>query len=85
MIGGRPGAYLCVDNEACHTASPCSEWKDYSLAYKLYYSPGAASLDARVQAFQRAHGIDADGLAGPVTYMQVNRASGVDEPHLQPL
>ena len=48
-------------------------------------APGAASLDARVQAFQRAHGIDADGLAGPVTYMQVNRASGVDEPHLQPL
>ncbi|MCY1378826.1 hypothetical protein D9M69_664910 [compost metagenome] len=48
-------------------------------------APGAASLDARVQAFQRAHGIDADGLAGPVTYMQVNRARGVDEPHLQSL
>jgi general secretion pathway protein A len=48
-------------------------------------APGAATLDARVQTFQRAHGIDANGLAGPVTFMQVNRARGVDEPRLQPL
>jgi general secretion pathway protein A len=47
--------------------------------------PSAATLDARVQTFQRAHGIDANGLAGPVTFMQVNRARGVDEPRLQPL
>lgn len=46
--------------------------------------PEAQDLDARVEAFQRAHGIDADGGAGPVTYMQVNRASGVDEPRLNP-
>ena len=48
-------------------------------------APGTTTLDARVQTFQRANGIDANGQAGPVTFMQVNRARGVDEPRLQPL
>jgi general secretion pathway protein A len=39
--------------------------------------PSPAQLSARVQAFQRAN-----GLAGPITFMQVNLASGVDEPRL---
>lgn len=42
-----------------------------------------ASLRARVAAFQRAHGLEADGLAGPTTLMQLNRGIGVDEPRLQ--
>ncbi|MCW5652214.1 AAA family ATPase [Hydrogenophaga sp.] len=42
----------------------------------------ANNLTARIQAFQRANGIDAAGLAGPITFMQVNLASGVDEPRL---
>ncbi|MDM7943028.1 MAG: AAA family ATPase [Hydrogenophaga sp.] len=42
----------------------------------------AASLDARVKAFQRSQGVDAAGVAGPITFMQVNLASGVDEPRL---
>lgn len=42
----------------------------------------ANQLVARIQAFQRANGIDAAGLAGPITFMQVNLASGVDEPRL---
>lgn len=41
-----------------------------------------ASLTARVQAFQRTQGIDAEGVAGPITLMQLNLASGVDEPRL---
>jgi general secretion pathway protein A len=46
-------------------------------------SPGdAASLRERVFAFQLARGLTPDGLAGPLTLMQLNRASGVDEPHL---
>ncbi len=44
--------------------------------------PSAKQLTARIQAFQRANGIEAAGLAGPITFMQVNLASGVDEPRL---
>jgi general secretion pathway protein A len=41
-----------------------------------------ATLKARVQAFQLANGLKADGIAGPTTFMQLNRATGVDEPRL---
>jgi len=34
-----------------------------------------AALKSRVQAFQLAHGLRADGLAGPTTFMQLARAS----------
>src|SRR5690606_12127864 len=40
-------------------------------------------LSAQVAAFQRARGLQPDGVAGPVTFMQLNRATGVDEPRLQ--
>lgn len=42
-----------------------------------------AALQAKVSAFQLAQGLKADGLAGPITLMQLNRAAGVDEPRLQ--
>jgi general secretion pathway protein A len=42
-----------------------------------------AALRARVAAFQREYGLEADGLAGPTTLMQLNRGIGVDEPRLQ--
>jgi general secretion pathway protein A len=41
-------------------------------------------LAARLAAFQRSRGIEAGGPAGPVTFMQINLASGVDEPRLLP-
>ncbi len=41
---------------------------------------GEQDLKATVFAFQLAHGLQPDGLAGPLTLMQLNRASGVDEP-----
>ncbi len=41
-------------------------------------------LPARLAAFQRSRGIEAGGPAGPVTFMQINLASGVDEPRLLP-
>lgn len=45
--------------------------------------PATARTTAeRLQAFQRSQGIDAAGPAGPITFMQLNRASGVDEPRL---
>jgi len=46
-------------------------------------APGAEQpLSSRIFAFQLAHGLEPDGLAGPLTMMQLNRASGVDEPRL---
>jgi general secretion pathway protein A len=41
-----------------------------------------APLKARVAAFQLAQGLQPDGRPGPMTYMQLNRALGVDEPRL---
>ena len=41
------------------------------------------ALRAQVRSFQLAQGLPADGLPGPLTYMQLNRATGVDEPRLR--
>jgi general secretion pathway protein A len=49
-------------------------------------APGArldARLRAELRAFQLAHGLPADGQPGPLTYMQLNRAAGLDEPRLR--
>ncbi len=62
------------------------------LVEQLARAAGAASapLDAsesgaraRIAAFQLAQGLKPDGLAGPTTFMQLNRAVGIDEPHLR--
>ncbi|HEY1103763.1 MAG TPA: AAA family ATPase, partial [Burkholderiaceae bacterium] len=41
-------------------------------------------LKSQVTAFQLANNIKADGVAGPETFMQLNRAIGVNEPRLIP-
>jgi len=41
-----------------------------------------AALRTKVSRFQSAHGLSAVGKAGPTTFMQLNRATGVDEPRL---
>ncbi len=41
-----------------------------------------AALRQRVAAFQLSAGLKPDGLAGPTTYMLLNRALAVDEPRL---
>ena len=43
---------------------------------------GREPLRARIAAFQLAHGLTPDGLAGPLTVMQLARASQDDEPRL---
>ncbi len=42
----------------------------------------SAALKSRVIAFQLAQGLKPDGLVGPTTLMQLNRAIGIDEPRL---
>lgn len=64
-------------------SQPSADW----LARQLDRLPGAAlaasaPLAARLQAFQRLHGLEADGVAGSMTLMMLNRAVGMDEPRL---
>ena len=40
------------------------------------------AMVARVRAFQRTQGFRPDGLPGPLTLMQLNRATGIAEPRL---
>lgn len=42
----------------------------------------ASTLKQKVEAFQRANGLDVDGRAGTTTLILLNRATGVDEPRL---
>ena len=78
-----------VSTVADGSAGPVADW----VAARLASIGGARQpntsetpeppLKAKVQAFQSAQGLKADGLAGPLTLMQLNRATGVDEPRLQ--
>lgn len=68
---------------------PAVEWVATRLALAKGAPPPAgkprldAALRTEVKAFQLAQGLPADGRPGPLTYMQLNRASGVDEPRLR--
>ncbi|MEP6875654.1 MAG: AAA family ATPase, partial [Burkholderiales bacterium] len=66
--------------------SPIAGWLGTQLAQLRGEPAPNASNDAnwkaRLSAFQLAQGLIPDGVAGPTTFMQLNRASGVDEPHL---
>ena len=42
-----------------------------------------ATFKARVRAFQLAQGLPVDGQLGPLTFMQLNRTAGVNEPALR--
>ena len=67
------------------STGPAAQWLDL----KLIQLQGtgqlpiqAASAAERLQAFQLSQGIDGRGKVTPMTYMQVNRLSGVAEPRL---
>ena len=68
---------------------PLADWLDQQLARVLGEPPAddgrgpEARRAARVAAFQRSQGLRADGRAGPITLMQLNRVVGIDEPRLQ--
>ena len=64
---------------------PAADWLAQQLEQLQSTGQIAAEstdFSSRVRAFQRSQGVDGDGLAGPMTFMLVNRASGVDEPRL---
>ena len=42
-----------------------------------------APLRSQLRAFQLSQGLPADGMPGPMTFMQLNRTAGVDEPRLR--
>jgi general secretion pathway protein A len=60
-------------------SGPLADW----VGGQLPAAPGQP-LRARLLAFQVAHGLKPDGVAGPMTLMQINRASGIAEPRLNP-
>jgi general secretion pathway protein A len=70
------------------SGGPAIDWIAAQLAtLKGQPAPRKAVLDpalkGEVRAFQLAQGLNADGRPGPLTYMQLNRASGVEEPRLR--
>ena len=67
---------------AARASGPVAAWLAARLASLPSGPPGQTALPARLQAFQTAQGLQADGWAGPTTFMQLNRALGVDEPRL---
>ena len=67
---------------------PAVDWLATQLA-RLRQEPAPPAgqrlddaLQARLSAFQVSQGIKPDGMAGAMTFMQINRLTGVDEPHL---
>ncbi|MGH6624980.1 MAG: ExeA family protein [Burkholderiaceae bacterium] len=69
-------------------SGPLADWLATQLA-TLQGSPQApgkqaqdAPLKSRIHVFQLAQGLAPDGRAGPITFMQLNRAIGIDEPRL---
>jgi general secretion pathway protein A len=69
-------------------SGPVVDWLSAQLAsLQGRPQPAAGSepevaLRSRIYAFQLAQGLSPDGLAGPITFMQLNRAIGVEEPRL---
>ena len=72
--GGESGSLLAW------TASRLSAADGVAASPTPRFDP---AMKARVLAFQLAEGLPADGRPGPLTYMQLNRVAGIDEPRLQ--
>jgi general secretion pathway protein A len=68
---------------------PLAAWLASRLAMALGMpvptasAPDGAWIQARLRNFQLAQGLTPDGMVGPITLMQLNRATGVEEPRLQ--
>lgn len=68
---------------------PAVKWAAEALAKFNGQPPPAgrvvldAALKAKLRTFQVAQGLPPDGLLGPLTFMQLNRVAGVEEPRLR--
>ncbi len=71
------------------STGPAIDWlaRQLGLLDGVAESGGPQTLDgalrARVRAFQYAQGLHPDGQPGPMTFLQLQSATGVDEPRLQ--
>lgn len=68
-------------------SGPAGAWLDERIAALQAQGQVPASAGnpaARLASFQQSRGIEAGGPAGPITFMQANLASSVDEPRLLP-
>ena len=66
-------------------SGPAAQWIDRQLEQLQVtgrWPSQATDLQGRLRAFQQANGIDGGGKATPMTFMQVNRLAGIDEPRL---
>ena len=65
-------------------SSPALAWVETQLDGQrpADQPPSARPLRERVAAYQLVQGLPADGRAGPLTLMHLNRSAGVDEPRL---
>ena len=82
-----PAGYTSPVNDG--QGGPVVEWVSARLATEQGKAQAAdrpvqnAAFKVRVRAFQLAQGLPADGQLGPLTFMQLNRTGGVDEPVLR--
>lgn len=75
-------------------SAPLRDWLASRLAQAAGTAPPASAAAAtppdwtalapQVQAFQASQGLQPDGRVGPITLMQLNRATGLPEPRLDP-
>jgi general secretion pathway protein A len=73
---------------AASTSEETQSWISEQLATVNGPSDAArrrdsASLRSQLRAFQLSQGLVVDGQVGPMTFMQLNRVAGVDEPRLR--
>lgn len=69
-------------------SGPQVEWianqlaKIYGAKQQVHNQVFDQKMQKQIREFQAAQGLFVDGIAGPVTLMQLNRVAGLKEPHL---
>jgi len=78
-----------ADARTGNRSGPTAQWLSRQLAIARGEPPPVrsrfddATLKDWIHAFQLTQGLPSDGIAGPLTLMQLNRVIGIDEPHLE--
>jgi general secretion pathway protein A len=77
-----PGQQDRLNNGYAGTAAQWMERQLTALQEQGELPASAQTLQEKVEAFQRAKGVEINGRASPTTLILINRATGVDEPRL---